>query len=128
MANKTFIAHQGESFTIEWYFNNRGKSSVLEYYENLPPERKKKLAHLLILLGDMGAIRNEEKFRHEGNQIYVFKIKPDRFFCFFYDGSKVIITNAYEKKMDKMSVKEKEKALKARDDYIDRCKRGNYYD
>jgi len=80
------------------------------------------------LLGDSGKIFNQEKFRYEGDQIYVFKPSPDRFFCFFFDGAKVIVTNAYEKKSAKMPTKEKDKALNAKENYIKKVKGGIYYD
>jgi len=75
----------------------------------------------------MGKIFNEEKFRYEGNQIYALKTSPDRFLCFFFEGSKVIVTNAYEKKTAKMPPSEKEKSLKAKEDYIKRYKGETYY-
>ncbi len=123
-----FIAYEGPEYTIEWYFDDRGKSKVQEYYEDLSPERKKKIMNLFKLLANIGEICNEEKFRNEGDQIYAFKPLPDRFFCFFFDDSKVIVTNAYEKKTMKLSPREKEKALKVKDEYIKRCKAGRYYD
>lgn len=55
--NKKFIAYEGELFTIEWYYHERGKS-----------------------LANTGKIRSEEKFRNEGNQIFSFKPSPDKFF------------------------------------------------
>ena len=122
------IAYQGNKFTIEWYFDKRGRSPAFEYFEKLPSSRKKKLVHLFYLLGDVGKIFNEEKFRYEGNQIYALKPVPDRFLCFFFQGSKIIVTNAYEKKSAKMPVKEKERALKAKEDYKKRCKGEAYYD
>jgi|SRR3990172_5111658 len=125
---QTTIAYKGKEYLIEWYFNDRGKSDAFAYFESLPHDRQKKFAHLLLLLGDSGKIFNQEKFRYEGDQIYVFKPSPDRFFCFFFDGSKVIITNAYEKKSAKMPAKEKERALKAKNDYIKRVKGETYYD
>lgn len=125
---KKIIAYEGKEYTIEWYFNDKEKSEAFAYFESLSDDRQKKLARLLLLLGDSGKIFNQEKFRYEGDQIYVFKPSPDRFFCFFFDGSKVIITNAYEKKSAKMPVKEKEKALKAKENYIKRVKGGIYYD
>ena len=123
-----FIAYEGEVYTIEWYFDARGKSSAKDYYQELSLEQQKKLARLFIILGDIGSIRNEEKFRNEGEKIYEFKPKPDRFLCFFYQGNKVIVTNAFEKKADKLPQGEKEKALKLKDDYTKRCKGGSYYD
>ncbi len=84
-----FLAYKGSEFTIEWYFDDRCKSDALAYFKSLPTGRKKKLIHLLCLLGDIGKIFNKEKFRYEGNQIYALKPSPDRFLCFFFDGSKV---------------------------------------
>lgn len=125
---KNCIVHKGDEFTIEWYFNDRGKSAALDYFLELPAERKKKLTHLFYLLGSMGKLNNIEKFRYEGDQIYAIKPSSDRFLCFFFDCAKIIVTNAYEKKSDKMPAGEKQKALKAKDDYIKRCKKGTYYD
>lgn len=71
---------------------------------------------------------SRKEIHTRADQIYAFKPAPDRFLCFFFDGAKVIITNAYEKKTTKMPAREKQKALKARADYITRCKRGDYYD
>jgi len=125
---KKFIALEGEKYLIEWYFNDNEKSEALAYFKSLSDDRQKKFSYLLSLMGDAGKIFNEEKFRHEGDQIYVFKPSPDRFFCFFFDGAKIIITNAYEKKSAKMPQKEKDKALKAKVTYIKRVKEGSYYD
>lgn len=61
MLNK-YIAYEGESFTIEWYFDSRFKSVAFEYYQKLT-----------------------------------------------------------------LNQKEKHKALRAKDDYINRCIAGNYY-
>jgi len=125
---KNFIAYKGKKFIIEWYYDSNGESKALEYFETLPKNRKRKLIYLFYVLSDVGKIFNEEKFRYEGNQVYVFKTSPDRFFCFFFDGAKIIITNAYEKKSSKMPHREKQKAIKAKENYIKRCKKGNYYE
>jgi len=125
---KQYIAYEGDEFTIEWYFDDRGNSYALEYFDSLPTERKKKVLHLFKLMGDVGKIYNEEKFRYEGDQLYAFKPAPDRFLCFFFDGAKIIVVSAYEKKMAKMPVREKDRALKAKKDYEERSKKGKYYD
>jgi hypothetical protein len=125
---KNLIAYEGEVFTIEWYFGPTGKSQALAYYESLSFAEKAKLEFLFRMLGDTGKIRSIEKFRDEGDQIYAFKLQPQRFLCFFYRGSKIIVTNAFEKKQDKMPPREKEKALKFKDDYTKRCKGESYYD
>lgn len=125
---KEHIASQGDYYTIEWYYDKKGKSPALEYYHGLSLDQKMKLEYLFKLMACIGQIRNEQKFRSEGDQIYAFKPKPDRFLCFFYQGKKIIVTNAFEKKADKLPQREKEKALKAKDDYIRRCKEGAYYE
>jgi hypothetical protein len=125
---KKIIAYAGKKYLIEWYFNDNEKSESFTYYASLSLDRQKKFAYLLGMMGDQGKIFNEEKFRYEGDQIYVFKPSPDRFFCFFFDGSKIIVTNAYEKKSAKMPAKEKEKALKAKVNYTKKVKEGSYYD
>lgn len=126
--NKKYIAYDGQRIRIEWYFDGRGRSEAHEYFQQLLDERKKKIAHLFILMGDHGKIHSTEKFCHEGDQVYVFKTKIDRFFCFFCEGSRVIITNAYEKKSNKMPPGEKERAIKAKTDYKTRCMEKEYYD
>ncbi len=123
-----FIAYKGDKFEIEWYFDSRGRSDSRDYFRNLSVDRQKKFFYLLRHLGDKGKIFNIEKFRHEEDQIYAIKPAPDRFLCFFFEGSKIIVTNAYEKKTKKMPPREKEKALKARADYIQRCNKETYYD
>lgn len=123
-----FIAYQGQEFTIEWYFDDRNKSDVLEYFKTLPAQKQKKLVHLFYLLGDSGKIYNEEQFRHEEDQIYAFKPTPHRFLCFFFQDAKVIVTNGFEKKTNKLPVREKEKALKLKMNYTKRCRNGSYYD
>jgi hypothetical protein len=53
---KAIIAYKGKKYMIEWYFNDKGKSEALDYFGSLPGDRQKKLAHLLLLLGDSGKI------------------------------------------------------------------------
>ena len=60
----------------------------------------------------------------------IFEFKPigHRFFNFFYEGGKIIITNAYIKKSQKVSKKALEKAKTIKKDYISRVKGGVYYE
>lgn len=46
----------------------------------------------------------------------------------FYEGQKIVVTNAFRKKQQKLPKNEKEKALKIRDIYITRTKTDEYYD
>jgi len=60
--------------------------------------------------------------------VYAFKPQPDRYLCFFFKGKKIIITNAFIKKTDKLPLREKERALAVIEDYEKRVKNGTYYE
>jgi len=62
-----------------------------------------------------------------GDKVYALKPKPHRFLSFFFAGRKIIITNAFMKKKDKLPPGEKARALKCMQDYEQRLKAGIYY-
>ena len=123
-----FIAYKGRFFTIEWFFDAHCNSKVLEYYKSLSVEERNKVLYLFQVMGDFGKIRNQQKFNAEGDQIYAFKPAQHRFLSFFFIGSKIIVTNAFEKKQQKLPPREKDKALRYRQDYEMRVKKGSYYE
>lgn len=125
--SKEFIVYEGPEFSIEWYYTERGRSPAKVYFDELDRERKLEAFELFMVMAKIGKILNITKFRHEGDGIYAFKPKPDRFLCFFYAGKKIIITNAFEKKQDKLSPSEKKKALTFQKDYKARMEEGTYY-
>jgi phage-related protein len=124
---REIVAYEGREFTIEWYYDASGYSQALEYAEALDDADRGKLAALLMVIGDIGQLRNKQKFRYEGDKIYAFKPKPHRFLAFFFAGGKVIITNAFAKKSDKIPPGEKDRAQKCMRDYEQRVKAGSYY-
>jgi len=125
---KEYIAFAGEEFSIEWYFDYKGESISLDYLESLDDKEQAKLFELIKLIGNTGIIKNKTKFRYEGNKIYAFKPQPHRFLCFFFEGQKIIVTNGFHKKADKLPKSEKDRALKIKNDYETRVKRGDYYE
>ena len=122
------VAFEGQKFRIEWYVDSSGESEALKYSEEMPKSHKAKLAQLFKVMGDIGQIRNKTKFRNEGDKIYAFKPQPYRFLCFFTIGQKIIITNGFYKDEDKLPLAEKNRALENMQDYLNRIKRGDYYD
>lgn len=128
MYKKEYIAYSGKQFTIEWYYNIQGKSPALDYYNKLTAQERIKVLHLFKRMGDAGKIEDTTKFNYEGNQIYAFKPKPDRFLCFFYAGKKIIVTNAFRKKKQKLPDNEKAKSITSKNDYEARIKEGDYYE
>ncbi|AMP93466.1 type II toxin-antitoxin system RelE/ParE family toxin [Legionella pneumophila] len=123
-----FIAYKGEAYTIEWYFDDNKYSDALEYYNSLNKAEKIQLLKLLKRMGDNGEIKDKTKFMNEGDKIYAFKPQPERFLCFFYEGKKIVITNGFRKKQQKLPLNEKDKAINSRNDYINRVEKGDYYE
>ena len=126
--NFEYIAYEGGFFVVEWYFDVNCKSQALDYYQALTDSERIKVLKLFKRMGDAGEIRDKTKFTNEGDKIYAFKPQPDRFLCFFYEGQKIIVTSAFRKKQQKLPSNEKEKALKLRENYMIRIKKGEYYD
>jgi len=60
-------------------------------------------------------------------KIYSFKPQPNRFLSFFIEGRKIVITNAFRKKSDKIPKNEKKRAIDYRLDYLSRTEKGTYY-
>jgi hypothetical protein len=126
--DREYIAYSGKKFTVEWYFDSRGKSAALDYYNSLTLQERIKVLQLFKRMGDVGEIKDITKFNYEGDHIYAFKPKPDRFLCFFYVGKKIIVTNGFRKKQQKLPENEKTRAVKNRSDYETRAKKGKYYE
>lgn len=125
---KKNVVYEGSKFTVEWYFNSNGRSLAQEFFLELTVAQRDKLLFLVRLLADKGKIFNKEKFMHEGDQIYALKSDQARFLCFFFEGSKIIITNGFIKKQNKIPLRELEKALVSRDDFKTRQWEGTWYD
>lgn len=130
MNRKDSIAYSDIIYTIEWYFDESGKSQAQNYLLKLNPDMQKKVFYLIKRIGDNGKINDITKFRNEGDKIYAFKPQPDRFLSFFVKDKTIIIANAFRKKSDKLpeNENEKDKALEYREDYIKRVKEGKYYE
>ena len=112
MDRDTCLIYEGEFYRIEWYFDEDGYSQAYEYFLKVSSLQKRKFIILAKKMADFGIIYDTSKFRNEGDNIYAFKPQPDRYLCFFFTGKKIIVTNAYHKKSDKLPPGEKNTALK----------------
>ena len=124
-----YIFYQGERFQVEFYFTENGGLPAKEYLEEASLEVKAKLAALVKYIAEAGVIFDITKFRlvDPKKRIYEFKPLSHRFFNFFYKGRKIIITNAYMKKSQKVDRKELERARNIKKDYECRVEEDSYY-
>jgi len=111
------VVYIGKCFTIEWFYDSNGYSQAFEYFESTNQSQKRKFFILVKRIAEFGKIMDITKFRNEGDEIYAFKPKPDRYLCFFIKGKKIIITNGFCKRTDKLPQTEKDKSLKAKEFY-----------
>ena len=125
-----YIFYQGERFQAEFYFTETGEMPAKEYLEKESSGVQVKLAALVKYIADHGSLFNKTKFRKVDSKENIFEFKPvdHRFFSFFYEGKKIIITNAYMKKSQKVSKRDLEKAKNMKKAYAARLKGGNYYE
>ena len=89
-----------------------------------------KLAALVKYIADHGRLFDVTKFRKVDSRDNIFEFKPvdHRFFSLFYKYKKIIITNAYMKKSQKVSKRDLEKARNMKKAYAARLKGGIYYE
>jgi phage-related protein len=125
-----YIFYQGEKFQVEFYFTETGEMPAKEYLEKESLGVQVKLAALVKYIADHGILFNRTKFRKVDSKENIFEFKPvdHRFFSFFYEGKKIIITNAYRKKSQKVSKRDLDKAKNVKKTYTNRLKEGVYYE
>jgi len=87
---KEYIAYKGDALQIEWYYSPKGNSHALEHYLELDHKDRVKVFKLFKMMGDVGKIRDETKFRSEGDKVYAFKPQPHRFLSFFVQGKNLL--------------------------------------
>ena len=124
-----YVFYQGEKFQVEFYFTEKGELPAKEYFESLERQVQIKLLALVKYMAEEGRLFDETKFRpvDKKEKIYEFKPFAERFFNFFYEGQKVIITNAYRKKGQKVDLRALARAINSKKDYEFRVKGGSYY-
>lgn len=125
-----YVLYQGERFQVEFYFTDRGELPAKEYFDSSDSQIQIKLLALVKYIAEEGRLFDETKFRlvDRKEKIYEFKPMAERFFNFFYEGKKIIITNAYRKKRQKLDQQALVKAINIKKDYEFRVKGATYYE
>lgn len=125
-----YVFYKGEKFQIEFYYDKNGKMPAKEYFDSSDHAVQVKLLALVKYMADHGKIFDEEKYRmvDKNNKIFEFKPLSDRFFNFFCENKRIIITNAYPKQKQKVDPRELKRSVNLMKDYKQRVKDGDYYE
>lgn len=84
----------------------------------LSEKEKSKIIPHLHYTAKNGLIRNEQKFKNVGDDIFEFKGFQSRLLCFFDKGGLIILSHGCIKKRDKLAPFEIKKARKRKEDYF----------
>lgn len=110
---------------IIFYKTNNDKCPVEDFLDSLDDNTVSKILAILKYVEDFDIIP-EKFFKKLTTEIYEIRIKYEnniyRILCFFHINSLVILTNGFQKKMQKTPRNEIDLALKYKNDYIRRLK------
>jgi hypothetical protein len=128
--SEEYVFYKGQKFQVEFYYDKNGDMPVKEYFEGASYDVQKKLLALVIRIAEYGKLFDEEKYRivDKNNKIFEFKPLNERFFNFFCEDRRIILTNAYQKQKQKVDPRELKKAVNLMKDYKQRVSEGKYYE
>lgn len=111
-------------FDIDFYKTTNGHCPVQEFLDSLDFKMKAKVLRMILLLEECGNDLREPYSKYLGNEIFELRTKQSsnitRVLYFFISGRKIILTNGFIKKTQKIPQIEIDKAKKYREDYIQR--------
>ena len=111
-------------FEVEFYETESGKVPIEEFLEKLDDKLRAKTVGLMEILEEKGTDMREPYSKYIDDGIFELRCKLGsnitRSLYFFYSGRKIIFTNGFVKKTQKIPAKELSLAKKYRDDYLKR--------
>lgn len=114
-----------DKFTIEFYEKENGDIPVEEFLLSLDVRMRAKLVGIIKILQENGNLLREPYSKHLADGIFELRGKVgsdiSRVLYFFYFGGKIILTNGFVKKTQKIPKAEIDRAKAYRDDYLERC-------
>ncbi len=97
-----------------------GECQAREYYDGMSTADRAKAMALFVRMANVGKIFDKTKFTKETDKLYAFKPQPNRFFCFFVKGRRIVIVTAYRKQTEKAPRREISRAETARSEWLER--------
>ena len=113
-----------DKFTVQFYVKENGECPVEEFLMNLNKKMRAKLVGMIQILQEKGNLLREPYSKHLEDGIFEIRGKVggdiSRVLYFFYHDGKIIMTNGFIKKTQKIPKAELEKAKKYRKEYLER--------
>ena len=129
------VIYAGRTYEVQWYYDRDGDMPGYEFYQTLSENDKARFMVLVQHLANSqrGTFLPKIHYNIEDSEhgIYAIKAHAERFLNFMTSGSKVIVMNGFSKQSQKVRQKEREevhKAIRLKNDYELRIKRGEYYE
>lgn len=111
-------------FDVEFYETAEGDQPAREFMLSLDSKMRAKLTNMIALLQDNGYELREPYSKHLSEGIFELRTKVGsditRVLYFFYVDHRIILTNGFVKKTQKIPPREIERAKKYRADYLSR--------
>lgn len=109
---------------IKFYEDRAGRVPVIEFLDSLDLKMRQKMLRTIQALQDIGM---PFEFRYQSHWTMAYFEHRDKaetnisyMIYFFFIGDKAVLTHGFIKKTEKTPLREKERAKKIRDDYIER--------
>lgn len=109
---------------IKFYEDRAGRVPVIEFLDSLDLKMRQKMLRAIQALQDIGM---PFEFRYQSHWTMAYFEHRDKaetnisyMIYFFFIGGKAVLTHGFIKKTEKTPLREKERAKKIRDDYIER--------
>ncbi len=135
METVPYVICVGRTSQVEWYYKQDKTMPAYEFYRSLTKSDKARFMVLVQHLANAqrGTFLPKKNYNIEDSKhgIYAFKPHAERFLNFMTSGSKIIITNGFQKQSQKIREKERseiERSIRSKQDYELRIKRGDYYE
>ena len=113
-----------QGFKVVFYDKPDGTEPAKDFILSLDVKMQAKIVREIELLAVNGTELREPYSKYIGDNIFELRAKVgsdiSRVLYFFFVGRKVILTNGFIKKTDKTPRGEKDRAIRYRQDYLDR--------
>ena len=109
---------------IKFYEDRAGRVPVIEFLDSLDLKMRQKMLRAILALQDIG-MPFECRYQNHGTMAYFehrdkAETNISRVMYFFVVGDRAVLTHGFIKKTEKTPLREKERAKKIREDYIER--------